>query len=136
MPPPSYVNAHNASSSSIPISSLLNPHPTNTSSSSGNPASSSHHHIPFPTYQQQPPTPPSNPRAILRRKGVERFFVPPRIGLKKTAKKVERGVKRGRDASAAGDAEGGGKERRLGDDEDEEMEESEGGGVVVEDWPE
>ncbi|KAL7417023.1 hypothetical protein BDY24DRAFT_368212 [Mrakia frigida] len=131
MPPPSYTLNQVSSSSSIPISSLLNPHPLSNSTTSA------HHHIPFPTYQQQPPTPPSNPRAILRRKGVERFFVPPRMGHKKVAKKVERGTKRGRgeDGSVGG---GEAKERRLedgGEDEEMESENEAGAGVVVEDWP-
>lgn len=92
--------------------------------------------MPFPTYQQQPPTPPSNPRALLRRKGVERFFVPPRVvGLGGRKKKVvERGTKRGRAEGSVGAGAGASKEAKVADDE--EMEEGGGGGVVVEDWPE
>lgn len=115
----------NASSGArrLPLSSLLNP----TSSA---PRS-------FPTYQQEPPTPPSDPNRAPRRRGLARWLVAPKPRRDGPA---VAGVKRNRDGAEPA-VDKGGRRRSIGGG---------GGGsslsngpgrplmptIVVEDWPE
>lgn len=108
----------------LPISSLLNPTPSAPRS--------------FPTYQQEPPTPPSDPSRAPRRRGLGRWLVAPRPRRDGPA---VAGVKRGRDGGEAS-ATKSGRRRSVCSDSTPASGNASGVGrplmptIVVEDWPE